>query len=84
MAERKPAVHRKSSSKAVKARHRSSLKTSPGVSLRTFAKGPTLGDADFAAKVGDWFFNKKANFAKPPQGIGATRKKKTTQGKKAA
>lgn len=46
--------------------------------LKVYAR--KLTDPDDVIQVKNWFHNKKANFSKPPLGLGSTRKKKNKQG----
>lgn len=77
MPERKVATPSTSTQKTVKTAFR---KAKPNLSLKVFVR--TTTDPELLAAGKTWLKNKKANFAKPPLGLGATRKKKGTQGKK--
>lgn len=76
---REAASPKASTATAIKSQHRKHLKTGATESLKKFARSLT-GDDKVA--VESWFFNKRANFANPPQGLGSTRKKKGATGKK--
>ena len=49
-------------------------------SLKAFVRG--LTDDVGRLQAEDWFFNKRANFSKPPQGIGRTRTRVKSGGNK--
>lgn len=78
--ERKPDTFVKSTARLIKAAF---AKAQPGTSLKAYAhllEQSTDGELRDAASK--WFRNKRANFSKPPLGMGATRKKKNSQGGK--
>jgi hypothetical protein len=77
MKERIPATPRPTASIKLKHLHK---KFGQGQSLKDYVRNSLETDED--KQLGDnWFFNKKANFSKPPKGIGSTRRKKGKGGK---
>jgi len=52
------------------------------ISLKQFAKALIAKGGEEAAAATRWIANKRANFSKPPLGLGSTRKKKNKDGKK--
>ena len=86
--ERTPAKPKKSTRKSVVHAWRKSRREAGTdfLSLKTFARIKASKGVDEAGDLSErcstWLFNKSANFSKPPQGIGSTRKKKTVQGGK--
>lgn len=84
--ERKPASHKPSAQSAIKSRHRRYRKNHSNTSLRDFVQRECLTqsgkpDDELRLKAEAWLFNKRANFSKPPLGLGSTRKKKGQQKK---
>jgi hypothetical protein len=74
---RTPAVPRPSCAGSIKQAYKNSAKNVP---LRQFARELAKGDGSLSEKARNWFFNKNANFSKPPLGIGRTRKKRIKKG----
>jgi hypothetical protein len=64
---RKPATTKPSVSSKIKKLHKLSGKV---LSLKQFAK--TSSNKEVREFADSWFFNKKANFSNPPQGLGNT------------
>ena len=73
---RVPATPRPGASIKLKRLHR---KYGQGQSLKEYVQ--TLESDEDKQAVDNWLFNKKANFSKPPLGIGSTRRKKGKGGK---
>jgi hypothetical protein len=73
---RVPATPRKSFAKTIK--NSWEKLTSKKIPLRVWAKSyvDIPGAIPLQKMIGDWLFNKSANFSKPPLGIGSTRNKK--------
>jgi hypothetical protein len=68
-----------SHSKALKTLHRRYRKNGGDLGLKQFVK---TSDNDDVQLLGvDWLHNKKANFSKPPMGLGSTRKRGGKQAK---
>ncbi len=79
-AERKPATPKPSTQSALKTLHRRALKIHAGMPLKAFVRECAVSpDQELKQKANDWFHNKRANFSKPPLGLGSTRKKKSQQ-----
>ena len=68
---RVPAIPRPSASKKVKNLHK---KFGKGQTLMEFVR--TFENKEYKQLFEDWMFNKRANFSKPPLGIGNTKRKK--------
>ena len=73
MADRTPAKARESHRRSLITKWHKAMKAQQGrlVSLKAFVR--SLSDDEGRLQAEDWFFNKSANTAKPPQGIGRTR-----------
>ncbi len=83
MSKREAPLPKPGGSKAVK---QAWAKSGRHSSLKQFARSLVSGagvsrDQEIRVSAKDWFFNKTANFAKPPLGLGKTRRKKGKDGK---
>ncbi len=77
MADRQPAKAHESHSRSLKTKY---AKAGGRGGLKAFVR--SLKDDEGRIQAQDWFHNKRANFSKPPKGIGRTRTRVKSGGNK--